>query len=166
MVTDEQYKALQKRVDELEKKLERLSRQYSDLYMRKEMGQAHRPIERESNKRDTTRYVLGDNVLRKRGVVLACVKQYIADHPDVTGVELEEIFPAYVQGSLGIVRRAADAEKYSHASRRFFFSDKDILYCADGTYVVCAQWDKTNIDRFIALANDLGYQIERKTKKY
>lgn len=166
MVTDEQYRILQKKVDELEKKIILLSRQYSTLYMKHDM-QVLTPTENYvTNRRDTTRYIFRDQQLCKRELVLACVKQFIAEHPGITGDSLTETFPDYIQGSLGIIRKVTEAEKYSTPNRRFFFADEDVLFLPDGEYVVCAQWDKKNIDRFIALAKDLGYQIEIKKRKY
>lgn len=167
MVTDEQYRKLENRVDELEKKLLLLSKQYSSLYMKKDVlqmsGSSSSP---EKNRRDTTRYTFDDHVYCKRDLVLACVRKYADDHPGITGAELTEVFPDYVQGSLGIVRKVIEAERYSNANGRFFFSDSDILYLPDGRFVVCAQWDKNNIDRFVALVADFGYMIEAKKRKY
>ena len=166
MVTDEQYRALQKRVDELENKLKLLSQQYSTLYMKQDMRKPLVSSCSKSRRRDTTRYEFEDQVYCKRQLVLACIKKYVFDNPKITGEDLSLAFPDYVQGSLGIVRKIEDAEKYSNADRRFYFSDDSVLHLMDDDYVVCAQWDKGNIDRFVSLMNDLGYTINIKTRKY
>ena len=169
MVTDEEYRKLQKRVDDLEKRLTQLSLKYSSLYMRSDMKSSFSNSSQSNNsscKRDTTKYVFMGESYCKRQMVLICIKQYIKDHPGCTGEKLSEIFPDYIQGSLGVVRKASEAEKYSNAKSRFFFSDQDVLVLQDGHYVVCAQWDKNNIKRFLKLFSDLGYQVNAKTRKY
>lgn len=164
MVTDIQYKALQKRVEELERKIDLLSKQYSSLYMKHDMQSFAIPAS--NTKRDTTKYYFNGYQYCKRQLVLACVKKYVEDHPGISGAELIECFPNYIQGSLGVIRKAEEAERYSNAVNRFYFGDYDILLLKDDTYVVCSQWDKNNINRFIALMRDLQYDIEERTKRY
>ena len=166
MVTDEKYKNLEKRVAELERKLELLSRQYSSLLMKNDMRTFVTQSSTSKVRRDTTKYLFNHNVYCKRDLVLACVKKYVETYPNINGEQLIDVFPNYIQGSLGIVRPFIEAEKYSSADKRFFFSDKDVLRLNDDTYVVCSQWDKKNIGRFIMLVRDLGYNIEEKKRKF
>lgn len=58
--------------------------------------------------------------------------------------------------NVGIAKRRGEAEY-----RIRFFADEDkILHLRDGDMVVCTQWGIMNIPRFLAVAEQLGYQIK------
>ncbi len=167
MVTDEQYRELQNRVSDLERKLASLSRQCSSLLMRRDTVDAEPKSHRDASvKHDITRYKFEGKLYCKRQLVLACVKKYVHDNSVDSFITLSEAFPEYIQGSLGVVRTINDAERYSEAHKRFYFSDKDVIHLNDEDVVVCSQWDVNNISRFVNLIEDLGYNIETVSRKY
>ena len=73
--------------------------------------------------------------------VLAVVKQYVSEHPNITLNELEERFPSYLTSSrkCGIVRPMDFVKESKDRERRFF--TKDSIKLNDGTEVVVnSQW--------------------------
>lgn len=167
MVTDEEYKALQARVDALENKLKLLAQQYSSLYMKKDMRSIVEPEHEEHRKhKDITKYEFRNRKYCKRQLVLECVKHYVSQMTNISAENLIEAFPDYIQGSLGILKKVEDAEIYSNAAKRFFFSDKDVIHLDDGDYVVCSQWDANNIKRFLKLVDELGFEVIPVNRKY
>ena len=117
-------------------------------------------------KKDITKYLFNNRQLCKRELVLQCVKQYVKEHENLCSQELLETFPNYIQGSLGVVKKVEDAEWYTNAKKRYYFSDEDIIHLSDGDYVICTQWDASNIGNFLKLAEDIGYEIQPITRKY
>ena len=167
MVTDAEYKALQARVDDLEKRMNFLARQFNEMYMKRDISRAddHSHIEPKRHK-DITKYEVNGELYNKRRLVLVCVKCFVKERNITSYSKLLEAFPDYIQGSLGIVKKVEAAEKYSNANKRFYFSEEDILSLDDGKYVVCSQWDLQNISRFLKLAEDLGFEIREIKRKY
>ena len=81
MVTDEQYRTLQNRVTELENKMASLSRQFSALFMRRDVpSESLKQREATGRKRDITKYRFEGMTLSKRNLVLQVVKKYTADN--------------------------------------------------------------------------------------
>jgi len=167
MVTDEEYKALVSRVDELENRLKLLSQSYSRLLMKSDMPSTETEKQQEHKKhKDVTKYEFEGRQYNKRQLVLESVKSYIKKKRIKDSEKLLEVFPDYIQGSLGMIKKVEDDERYANASKRFYFADKDIIHLKDGDYVICSQWDSGNINRFIKLATDLELDIKPITRKY
>lgn len=112
--------------------------------------------------RDTTRYAFNGRVYTKKGLVYAVVKNYVDGRPNITRGDLKRVFDKSLQGSLGVVENVELAKRRGDAEYRVrFFTDEDkILHLADGDMVVCTQWGIMNIPRFLAVAEQLGYQIK------
>lgn len=163
MVTDSQYKELQKKVDELGKTIKVLSAQISTMMMKQDTSlhktQPKTFWERETC-RDTTKYEYKNELYCKRQLVYAVVRDYINEHDACTYIAIKAAFPDFLQGSLGVVKPIEVANMYSGADKRFFFSDDQILSLADKNYVVCSQWDVKNIKRFLKRADELGIEIK------
>lgn len=160
MVTDGQYQELKNQVAELEKKVNVLSIQLGRLLLKGDVDTYKEPIMVSRKKRDTTKYRFSGEIYCKRRVVYECIKQYIEDKNIDSYQKVVEVFPDYIQGSLGVIKPINLAEKYANAHRRFYFSDNDIIYLSGKPYVVCSQWEKKNISHFLQKARDLGYIIE------
>ena len=94
-------------------------------------------------------------------LILECIKQYVADTATTEPAALLEVFPDHIQGALGVIRAANEAEQYSDAMERYFFNDDDVLHLDTGIYVVSKDWTVKNIGRFIDLMETLGYEINR-----
>lgn len=162
MVTDQQYKELLNRVKELEDKLNSLSRAMAEMAMKNGTRTSRvqeKPVDPVIHK-DVTKYIFNGEMLAKRQLVLHVIKQYAADKQITEGAELIEAFPDYLQGSLGVVRKAEDAELYEDSKNRYFFEDENVLQMNDGTFVVCKDWTVKNINRFLKTAETAGYQFE------
>ena len=115
--------------------------------------------EKKVAKKDVTKYEFEGQLYCKRRIAYVCVARYVKDNNITTVDELIKVFPDYLQGSLGVIKSAEVAEKYSNANKRFYFSDEDIIYLSGKPYVVCSQWEKKNIDRILLAAEKLGYII-------
>lgn len=170
MVTDEQYKKLLQRVE----KLEDLYRSWFTLISKLKLEDDKQEIEKARNeriansgtlsarataKRDRTKYKFNGKVYGKRQLVFEVVKQYVKERPSITYGELQDAFPDYLQGALGVIRSAETAGRYSGAERRYYLLDKDLIELHGERYAICSQWDVKNISAFLNVAKKY-YQIE------
>lgn len=109
--------------------------------------------------RDKTKYMLGGIIYPKNRLVLAIVRDYVESN-DVNLPKLQEVFNKSLQGSLNVIETYENAQKISDGSKRYFMADNDVLVLSDGIkVVVCTQWGKFNIDKFITRSRMLGYDI-------
>ncbi|MBO5354551.1 MAG: hypothetical protein J6B09_00615 [Clostridia bacterium] len=112
------------------------------------------------SKRDTTRYLFESNVYLKNRLVLAVVRAYLRDNPDITREELKKVFSKSLQGSIGVVEYAEEAVMRGDYTVRFFAKPEEVLHLVDGDMYVCSQWGILNIPNFIKIAEQLEYKIE------
>ena len=159
MVTDAQYMELQNRVKELEKKIDFLSMQMSRMMFKGEVSPIASSTNEILSKKDITKYKFRGQLYCKRRIAYMCVITYIKEHDIKEYKDVIEIFPDYLQGSLGVIKPIEMAEKYANAHRRYYFADDDIIYLSGRQYVVCSQWEKKNIHRILSVAQKLGYEI-------
>ena len=160
MVTDAQYKELQNKVQELERKINMMSLQLNRLVLKGDLATTNNFQRDEKAKRDITKYRFDNQIYCKRRLVLACVKRYISENNVDDFGALLNVFPDGIQGSLGVIKPAEIAQRYANAHRRFYFEDQDIIFISGIPYVVCSQWEKKNIERFLHVAEKLGYTIQ------
>ena len=110
--------------------------------------------------RDYTKYNvegLGEN-LNKRELVFNIVKDW-ANKNNPSLDEIQTVFPNEVQGSKGFILK----ENEVNDAKRFNMQEP--LSIESGTKVVVSnQWGSKNIDGFLSLAKDLGYNVEKVTK--
>lgn len=150
------------RIVKLEKEVEQLKKE-------KEASFEEAPRSRTQNilppdcpsQRDKTRYLFNGNVYLKNKLVLAVVKDYVANNRSITCNELKTVFDKSLQGSIGVVENENVAELRRDYQVRFFIKDNDILHLVDGNMLVCSQWGILNISNFIKRAEQLGYKIEQ-----
>ena len=159
MVTDKQYRDLLEKCEELNRKYAQMSRDIATLKMTLDLKKTPKLPEAPRSRKDVTRYSFNGKQLNKRQLVLECIKQYIADTATTDHVVLLEVFPDYIQGSLGVIRAASEAERYSDATERYFFKDDEVLHLDTGTYVISKDWTVKNIGRFIDVMENHGYEI-------
>lgn len=109
---------------------------------------------------DNTRYSInGSTFLNKRRFVLQLVKVYVEQHPNLTFLELEQIFTPRLQGSNGVIRPIAHIREKEH--NRYFMKDHELLHSADGIdFAVCSQWGIFNTPKVVERAKELGYEIK------
>ncbi len=158
-------KALERDVAELKQKLSgedsRLGEDIEETPVNGIMN-SKRLVMPDRNTRDTTRYAFNGGVYTKKGLVYAVVKNYVDGHPNITRDGLKRVFDRSLQGSLGVVENVEIAKRRGDPEYRvrFFTDENEILHLADGDMVVCTQWGIMNIPRFLAVAEQLGYQIK------
>ena len=159
MITDKQYRELVLRFDELTAKYNQMSKDIAVIKMTLDIAKSRKREETIQTHKDVTKYLFLGRQLNKRQLVLECIKKYIEDSGTTNPDALFEIFPDYLQGSLGVFRSAEVAERYSGATERYFFGDDEVLHLDDGVYVVSKDWTIKNIDRFLDVMETLGYVI-------
>ena len=111
--------------------------------------------------RDKTRYMFNGNIYLKNRLVLAVIKEFIVQNPNITCGELKAAFNKSLQGSIGVVEDEMIAKQRKDYQVRFFSKDDEIIRLTDGNMFVCSQWGILNIVNFIKRAEQLGYKIEQ-----
>ena len=117
-------------------------------------------IDDKPQQRDKTRYMFNGNVYLKNRLVLAIIKEFVSQNPNITCGELKAAFNKSLQGSIGVVEIENIAKRRSDYKVRFFAEEDEIIKLSDGNMLVCSQWGITNIPSFIKRAEQLGFQIE------
>lgn len=163
---------MQKRIIKLENEVEELKRREkteSSVVFQDRAEEFKFPKEEDKNDympnvstRDKSRYLFNGKVYLKNRLVLAIVKDYVANNQSITCNVLKSVFEKSLQGSLGVVEFADIARvRCSDYQNRFFTEEKDVLRLSDGIMYVCSQWGILNIPNFIVRARQLGYEIEK-----
>ena len=98
------------------------------------------------------------------------VKEYLKYWPQTSFVQLKQIFPNSLLGSWNRwpilednIEKARNWTEYGDVKKRHLIEDEYVLQSGDGVkFVVCTEWDKSNILNLIAIINKLGwkYKIE------
>ena len=117
-------------------------------------------IDDKPQQRDKTRYMFNGNIYLKNRLVLAIIKEFVSQNPNITCGELKAAFNKSLQGSIGVVEIENIAKRRSDYKVRFFAKADEIIKLSDGNMLVCSQWGITNIPSFIKRAEQLGFQIE------
>jgi len=160
VVTDKQYRDLLEKYEEFNRKYAQMSRDIAMIKMTLDLKKTQRPTELPQTRKDVTRYSFMGKQFNKRQLVLECIKRYIEDTTTSDSAILLDLFPDWIQGSLGVIRAAEEAEQYSDATERYFFKDDEVLHLDTGIYVVSKDWTVKNISRFIDVMKTLGYEIK------
>ena len=111
--------------------------------------------------KDRTKYIFNGNTYGKGRLVLAVVEQYVSENPGLGKEELEEIFPATLQGTTGVVSSIEEAEGKYKGKRHFV---KNAIRLTNATMAVCSQWGADNLEGFLQHATgELGYAINEES---
>jgi hypothetical protein len=116
-----------------------------------------------SESADTPKYTFNGESLNESRLVLKVITYFVqTQEEDINLYQLEQAFPAALQGSVGVANKFYDvAIKYDGQSDKHHFVDESqLLDLQDGKVAVSTKWDKDNIDGFIQRASELGYNIE------
>lgn len=113
-------------------------------------------IKKNAHARDFTKMNFNGEKYGKGRVVLAIVSQYVKDHPGIDYGKLKEIFPDTLH-SLGVIRPLYVAKKLSMDHKRFFVDN--VLRLQDKAIAVCADFGRSNINKFLKHASGLGYTV-------
>ena len=111
---------------------------------------------------DKTQYLFNGNVYGKGRLVLALVKKYVEDNPDITYANLEKIFPKKLEGSRGVFDSLEKAKEiYNRSNRkRHFIKPEEIIMLKDTKIVVSTQWGIRNINNILKKAKELKYKVD------
>jgi len=111
--------------------------------------------------KDKSTYTFNGNTYGKGRLVLAVVEQYVSDNPGLAKEELEEKFPAALQGSIGVLSSIEEAEGKYKGKRHFV---KNAIRLTNATMAVCSQWGADNLEGFLQHATgELGYAINEES---
>ena len=140
----------------------KLEKEVEILKSKEKAGETVLPvsIDDKPQQRDKTRYMFNGNVYLKNRLVLAIIKEFVSQNPNITCGELKAAFNKSLQGSIGVVEIENIAKRRSDYKVRFFAEEDEIIKLSDGNMLVCSQWGITNIPSFIKRAEQLGFQIE------
>jgi hypothetical protein len=113
-------------------------------------------------KRDTTKYLFRGTIYGKGRLVLAVVKEYVADHLGTSCRDLQVQFPKHLQGSNGVFSKVGEAREIVDRTghRRHFLKSSEIIQLSDCKIAVSTEWGIGNIDKFVRQARSHGYEIE------
>ena len=106
----------------------------------------------------------GKGYFNKRNCVLETVKQYLKQHPETTSQQLQNVFPAEVQGGYGVVRPLSWVRQQQQSGKdflsRYFIHEDDVINTIDGEQLVVSnQWGNRFL-QFIYCAKNAGLEIE------
>ena len=96
-------------------------------------------------------------------MVLAIIKKYVEDNPNITYSDLEELFPKKLEGSWGVFDTLDNAEGiFARSNRkRHFLKPEEIIKLNDSKIAVCTQWGMRNINNIIEKAAELNYEVNK-----
>lgn len=104
----------------------------------------------------------------KREMVLAIVKEYMKQYPETTLSELKATFRRDYLGRYALyefiqedIESARKWKELGEDHIHYFIQDKDVLTSGDGiNFVVCVEWEKSNIINVLGIAKALGWTFE------
>lgn len=109
--------------------------------------------------RDFSKYLFKGNEYGKGPLVLAIVKQYVADHPGVTEADLQKAFPISF-GSRPLIRPEKTVPSKERVGKMRVFNE--CITLDDGTEIlVNNQVSKDIMPKILEIAEDLGYNITK-----
>jgi len=117
-----------------------------------------------SSNRDMSKYIFMGVSRAKTRTVLAVIKHYVDNHPDITFAELEKVFPKSLQSpskKYGVfsTKEHALAIYNSPSGRRYFLNDDEFIQLKDQVIAVCTQWG-SRFQRFVEhVDKELGLKI-------
>jgi len=109
--------------------------------------------------KDYTKFEFNGQQLPKGRYVQEVIKQYVKDNSPITFNQLETIFPAAIQGSLGVFTKKENALEILEKTgrKRHFIKDGQIIQLVDCEIAVCSQWGSGNIQNAVEVFKKLGY---------
>jgi hypothetical protein len=115
---------------------------------------------RESSK-DYTRYLFNGSEYNKRKLVLAVIKDWVNKNKPKSFSDLIAAFPQETRrGGMFVPLSEAKTVYERQGTSRHFLGEDEIIRFPDSTqYAVSNQWGKSNIDKLIAQAKKMGFEI-------
>ena len=112
--------------------------------------------------KDFTKYLYNGELYGKGRLVLAVVNDYVMDNPGITYDRLKDVFPDYLNGSLGVFSLRSDVEKRFalKPNKHHFLKPSEIIKLEDCEIAVCVDWDVVKIQKFLEIARSHGITID------
>ena len=112
--------------------------------------------------KDFTKYLYNGKMYGKGRLVLAVVNDYVMDNPGITYDRLKDVFPDYLNGSLGVFSLRSDVEKRFalKPNKHHFLKPSEIIKLEDCEIAVCVDWDVVKIQKFLEIARSHGITID------
>jgi hypothetical protein len=110
-----------------------------------------------SNDRDYSRYFFNGQTLGKNRLVLAVIKEYVENNPNITFSQLKAKFPDSLQGSETFT---TETEAKQKRDRRNFIRPNELISLIDTTIAVSTQWGLGNVTRFIDHCRRMNIDIK------
>lgn len=110
-----------------------------------------------NSQKDYTKYEFKGQEYGKGRLVLEVMKDYIQQHPHLSLIELQQLFPSSLQSSLDVIVDLDSATEINNKGyKRYFNQEDDLIHLGSGEIgLVCSQWGIGNIDNFIDKVHDL-----------
>lgn len=118
--------------------------------------------EAKESSRDFTHYLFNNIDYNKRKLVLAVIQSWIKQNSPNSLADLQSAFPKEIRsGKLFVpIDEAKSVREKQGIDRHFLEDDETISFPDSSRFAISNQWGKTNIDKFIAQAKLLGFDIE------
>lgn len=106
--------------------------------------------------RDISKFIYKGTEYGKGRCVLAVIRDYVSQHPDITYSELEQVFPQSLQGRETFTTLEIAQSK---PSTRNFIKPEDVIQLKDAVIAVSSQWGIDNFSRFMEHCRGMGIVI-------
>lgn len=110
--------------------------------------------------RDSSKMKFNGQEYGKGPLVRAVVAQYVTDNPDTDYKKLKEVFPDDLLKRFGIFQDEETAAVIAKKGNRYFTKPEQVIKLKDKTVVVCNQFTLANIQPFLKVVKELGYDIK------
>ncbi len=101
--------------------------------------------------KDTSKYSYKGNVYGKARLVLAVIKEYVENKPDITLEQLKEVFPNTLfsskPGKIQLIMQESLIEEKDKI--RYFNKPNEVIKLSDTTALVTTQWGVPNFTKFL-----------------
>lgn len=113
--------------------------------------------------RDFSKFEFNKLTYNKSRLVNKVIKTFVEKNPQTTYAELEQLFPASIQGSnKGVFTSKQNAQEIFDKTghKRYYIKADELLELADETIVTCNQWGIGNIMNFVNHVNSMDNDLQ------
>ncbi len=112
--------------------------------------------------KDFTKFEFEGQIYNKGRLVNRVLKTYVEKNLGITYSELEQAFPSFVQGSMGVfVSKDKSQEIFDRTGhKRYYIKPDELIKLSDTTISTCTQWGYGNIVRFVDHVNNMSNDLK------
>ncbi len=105
--------------------------------------------------RDFSKFEFCGEFYNKSRLVNKVVKSYVDRNPTVRYAELQNVFPNYLQGSMGVFTTKKTAQEIFDRTghKRYYLKADELIELSDATIATCTQWGIGNVRTFVNHVN-------------